>query len=169
MGAKPRCRPFQGSRDEVGLEPCAQNPGKDSLGAALLIGLQHLNAGRDPKIDEEIRAVEYEEGIKRLQDVFKADKCSASAASGLAGHFLTMRQWPTAIKLGERAIQYADSRAALSEGNLVLARALHATNLLNEAAPHYIRAAEKSPEQLVAAVASAVYIIAKGAALFDDV
>lgn len=128
-----------------------KNPGKPSSGASLLLGLSYINAARNPRLDEEERAETYSEGIQYIQQAWASDKTCAATAASLSGYFLvSSTKWDTVIKLAELAVQHGDARAVISEGQLSIARALHAQNKPDEATRHYLLAAEANPDQVVA-------------------
>lgn len=128
-----------------------KNPGKPSSGASLLLGLSYINAARNPRLDEEERADTYSEGIQYIQQAWASDKTCAATAASLSGYFLvSSTKWDTVIKLAELAVQHGDARAVISEGQLAIARALHAQNKPEEATRHYLLAAEANPDQIVA-------------------
>lgn len=63
--------------------------------------------------------------------------------------FLTLTQ---ALKLAERTVQFADTLAVLTEGNLRAARALHAEGSINEATKYYTTATEGQPKHILGAI-----------------
>lgn len=131
----------------------AKNPGKSSSGAALLLGLSYVNAARNPRLDEEERAETYTEGVQYIQKAWASDKSCAATAAALSGYFLvSSTKWDTVIKLAELAVQHGDARAVISEGQLAIARALHAQDKPDEATRHYLLAAEANPDQIVASL-----------------
>lgn len=136
------------------LRSMIKNPGKNSSGAALLLGLSYMNAARNPRLDEEERAETYSEGVQYVQQAWSSDKTCAATAAALSGYFLvSSTKWDTVIKLAELAVQHGDARAVISEGQLAIARALHAQDKAEEATRHYLLAAEANPDQLVASLA----------------
>jgi RNA polymerase-associated protein CTR9 len=130
-----------------------RNPGKSSSGASLLVGLSYINAARVSSLDEEERADTYSEGIQYIQQAWSSDKTCAATAAALSGYFLvSSNKWDTVIKLAELAVQHGDARAVISEGQLSIARALHAQDKPEEATRHYLLAAEANPDQTVASL-----------------
>lgn len=135
------------------LRSTRKNPGKDSSGASLLLGLSYINAARNPRLDEEERADTYSAGVQFIQQAWASDKTCAATAAALSGYFLvSSTKWDTVIKLAELAIQHGDARAVISEGQLSIARALHAQDKPDEATRHYLLAAEANPDQTVASL-----------------
>lgn len=129
------------------------NAGKPSNGASLLLGLSWLNIARDQKYSEENRVEAYSRGISFVQEAWSNDKTCAATAAALAGYFLTSNsKWDTVIKLAELATQHGEGRAIISEGQLAIARALHAQDRTDEAMKHYSLALEANPDQSVAAL-----------------
>lgn len=129
------------------------NAGKSSNGASLLLGLSWLNVAREPKLAEEDRVEAYTRGIGFVQEAWSNDKTCAATAAALAGYFLTSNsKWDTVIKLAELATQHGEGRAIISEGQLAIARALHAQDKTDEAMKHYSLALEANPDQSVAAL-----------------
>lgn len=129
------------------------NPGKACTGASLLLGLSWINTAREPRLSEDERVDAYSTGIGYVQEAWSYDKTCAATAAALAGYFLTTSgKWDTVIKLAELTVQHADARAIISEGQLALARALHAQGHTDEATRHYSLAAEANPDQLVASL-----------------
>lgn len=104
----------------------------------LLLGLSAINAfknpgplppgyfGADITTDEAgARSAAYKQGIASIQEAWKRDNRNAAAAVALAEHFVDRAQHAQALKLSEHAIQYADSRSALTQAYLYFARAAH--------------------------------------------
>lgn len=129
------------------------NAGKPSNGASLLLGLSWLNVAREARLPEEDRVEAYSRGIGFVQEAWSNDKTCAATAAALAGYFLTSNsKWDTVIKLAELATQHGEGRAIISEGQLAIARALHAQDKTDEAMKHYSLALEANPDQTVAAL-----------------
>ena len=129
------------------------NAGKPSNGASLLLGLSWLNVAREARLPEEDRVEAYSRGIGFVQEAWSNDKTCAATAAALAGYFLTSNsKWDTVIKLAELATQHGEGRAIISEGQLAIARALHAQDKTDEAMKHYSLAMEANPDQTVAAL-----------------
>jgi RNA polymerase-associated protein CTR9 len=119
------------------LDPSAAAP-------ALLLGLAALHSakaleaplGRD---EEAARAALYAEGIANIQRAWASDKNIAMTACALADHIITRAsaeaptrgaawakgEFARALKLGEHALQRADSRSAATQAQLLFARAAH--------------------------------------------
>jgi RNA polymerase-associated protein CTR9 len=70
-----------------------------------------------------------------------------------------------ALKLAERAIQYADTLGILSDGYLRAGRINHEQGIYDEAAKHYGIAAEESPANILAAIGLAQIQIQTGQCL----
>ena len=131
----------------------AANHGKASSGASLLLGLSWLNIAREQRLSEEERVEAYSKGIGYVQEAWAFDKTCAATAAALAWYFLTgASKWDTVVKLAELAVQHGDARAVISEGQLAIARALHAQNKADEATRHYLLAMEANPDQVIAAL-----------------
>lgn len=131
----------------------AYNPGKASGGASLLLGLSWLNIAREQRLTEEQRVEAYSTGIGYIQEAWTFDKTCAATAAALAWYFLTSaNKWDTVIKLAELAVQHGDARAVISEGQLAIARALHAQDRADETTRHYLLAMEANPDQIMAAL-----------------
>ncbi|KAK4704656.1 RNA polymerase-associated protein CTR9, partial [Phenoliferia sp. Uapishka_3] len=131
-----------------------------SNSALLLLALANLNASRDPVHigGEDGRAAAYKTGMEYVKVAFKKDNTTAAAAGPLATHFLYQANYDAALKLAERAVQYADTRALLAEGHVHVARVLHAQN--NDAAmSRYAESIAANPEHVVANLAIAQTLI----------
>jgi RNA polymerase-associated protein CTR9 len=63
-----------------------QNPGNWS--AQLLLGLESINRSKDSSQPDEERAASYRAGIHLIEQVFKANKSSASATNALSEFFI---------------------------------------------------------------------------------
>ncbi|GAA5893890.1 hypothetical protein JCM8208_001270 [Rhodotorula glutinis] len=109
----------------------AVNPNNKSPSAALLLGLLHLNASKDPLHPggSTARTAAYARGLALIQAAFKKDNTSATAAAmgPIASHLLsTGGPHNAALKLAERMLSFADARLLVGEAHLVRARALDA-------------------------------------------
>ncbi|KPV77301.1 uncharacterized protein RHOBADRAFT_51178 [Rhodotorula graminis WP1] len=107
------------------------NPNNKSPSAALLLGLLHLNASKDPLHPggSTARTAAYARGLALIQAAFKKDNTSATAAAmgPIASHLLsTGGPHGAALKLAERMLSFADARLLVAEAHLVRARALDA-------------------------------------------
>lgn len=123
----------------------------------MLLGLSHLSTAKDSTLvsGPEGRAVAYTKGIEFIQKAFKQDNTSSTTAAALANYFLTTGNFDAVLKLSERAIQYADSKAILSEGHLLLARALQGIGQEADAAMEYGAVLKLNPQHPAALLAVA--------------
>ncbi|POW05646.1 hypothetical protein PSTT_09584 [Puccinia striiformis] len=126
------------------------NPGRASQGARLLLGLSHFQTSKDIHLPDEVQFNAYQKAMSDIQAVFKMDRNNAAAAAVLANHLLTANNWPTATKMAERAVQYANTGSTLVEARLVLARAFHAQGKLTEANREYRASAPVDRSSLTA-------------------
>ncbi|KAL8290248.1 hypothetical protein RQP46_003187 [Phenoliferia psychrophenolica] len=138
----------------------AVHPDSTSNTALLLLALAHLNAARDMVHPggEEGRTEAYAVGMKHLTAAFKKDNSSSAAAGLLATHFLHLGNHSNALKLAERAVQFADTRSLISEGHFGIARVLHAQKS-DKAPEQYIQARDAAPEQVLPNLAVAQAMI----------
>lgn len=137
------------------------NPGNASQGARLLLGLSKFQATKDPHLSDEAKLVTYQSAMSDIQAAFKINRNNAAAAAILANHLLTANNWPTATKMAERAVQYANLSSTLVEGRLVLARAFHAQDKLNEALREYQAAAALDRSSLNPILGAAQILVAR--------
>ncbi|GAA6001271.1 uncharacterized protein JCM10292_006986 [Rhodotorula paludigena] len=141
----------------------AVNPSSSSPSAPLLLGLLHLNRSKDPLLagGSEARTAAYSLGLTLVQQAFKKDNTSASAAAmgPMAAHFLSTPGGAAgaanALKLAERMLAFADARLLVGEAHLARARALDADPATAAFAgadvlSAYQRAAEAVPDLAVA-------------------
>ncbi|BGP38925.1 protein required for normal CLN1 and CLN2 G1 cyclin expression [Rhodotorula kratochvilovae] len=147
----------------------AVNPNNPSPAAALLLGLLHLNASKDPLHSggTSARASAYSRGLGLIQAAFKKDNTSvcAGAMGPIAAHLLSTGGPPgAALKLAERMLAFADARLLLGEAHLLRARALDADPSTAPFAgadvlASYLRAGEANPDLAMAHLgAGALYI-----------
>ncbi|KAN0062386.1 protein required for normal CLN1 and CLN2 G1 cyclin expression [Thecaphora frezii] len=98
--------------------------------------------------EQEAREMAYAEGMASLQESWKLEKRNAMAAVAMCEFFINkaseaakqggdeevqttvMNSYASALKLGEHAIQYADSRSAVVQAWLCYARASHLASQL---------------------------------------
>ncbi|GAA6050033.1 hypothetical protein JCM3770_001925 [Rhodotorula araucariae] len=138
----------------------AVNPNNPSPAAALLLGLLHLNASKDPLHagGTDARAAAYSRGLGLIQAAFKKDNTSvcAGAMGPIAAHLLsTGGPAGAALKLAERMLAFADARLLVGEAHLIRARALDADPATAPFAgadvlASYVRATEANPDLAMA-------------------
>ncbi|KAL7417075.1 hypothetical protein BDY24DRAFT_357824 [Mrakia frigida] len=113
--------------------------------ASLLLGLERLNYGKDPRHLDRSKA--FELGLKLVADSFKGSgmKSSAAACAISTSFALENEDYAKASKLAERAMQYADTRGHFVNGQIALARVYHVRNQIPEAKKLFDEAAKTSP------------------------
>lgn len=138
-----------------------KNPSNKSPSAALLLGLLHVNASKDPLHPggSPARTAAYARGLALIQQAFKRDNTSpcAAAMAPLASHLVSTSSGPpgAALKLAERMLAFADARLLVAEAHLARARALDADPSTGPFAAHeleqaYARAVEANPDLVMA-------------------
>lgn len=139
------------------------NPNSGSNAATLLLGLSHLNDSKNPAVlgGLEARAVSFEKGWVLIQQAFKQDNTSAAAAVAIGAHLLSIGQREKALKVAERAVQFADSRVLTAEGHLLVGRTLSLSGAdPMDALQEYNAATAANPGQLQAQLAAAQTLVA---------
>ncbi|PVG02568.1 TPR-like protein [Serendipita vermifera] len=106
----------------------------------LLLGLESLNSSKDGKKTEEQRHQAYAQGSKSIQRAFTMNQKSAAAANCLSEYFIRRGETQKALKLAERAIQFADTLAVVNEGYLRAGRVAHLEGRYDDAITHYTNA-----------------------------
>lgn len=138
------------------------NPNSGSNTATLLLGLSHLNDSKNPAVlgGLEARAVSFEKGWVLIQQAFKQDNTSAAAAVAVGAHLLSIGQREKALKVAERAVQFADARVLLAEGHLLVGRTLSQGGADPiDVLPEYDSATAANPMQLQAQLATAQALV----------
>ncbi|KDQ55690.1 hypothetical protein JAAARDRAFT_37100 [Jaapia argillacea MUCL 33604] len=120
--------------------------------AQLLLGLEAVNSGKDESKSREEREHFLVAGTTMIEKAFRANNKSAAAANALADVFLRRGNQKTALKLAERAIQYADTRSLITEGYIRAGRVSHAEGSTGEAMKHYNAAVETYPKHIVGSI-----------------
>ncbi|KAH9170927.1 RNA polymerase II-associated protein [Lactarius sanguifluus] len=118
----------------------------------LLLGLEALNASKNPELSEDERIQELMIGSKLIERAFNSNQRSASAANALCDIFLRKGQHKRALKLAERTIQFADTLAVLTDGYIRAGRVCHAQGSHSDALKHYKQAAEGQSKNVLAAI-----------------
>ncbi|KAI0250124.1 RNA polymerase II-associated protein [Lactifluus subvellereus] len=118
----------------------------------LLLGLEALNASKNPELSEDERIQELMVGSKLIERAFNSNQRNASAANALCDIFLRKGQHKRALKLAERTIQFADTLAVLTDGYIRAGRVCHAEGSYSDALKHYKQAAEGQPKNVLAAI-----------------
>jgi len=90
-----------------------------------------------------------------IQHAFQTNQKNASAANALCEIFIRKGQHARAVKLAERAIQFADTLTMLTEGYLRAGRVSHSQGINAHAERCYAQALEGQPKNIVAAVGMA--------------
>ncbi|KAG9042943.1 hypothetical protein FS842_001965, partial [Serendipita sp. 407] len=103
----------------------------------LLLGLEALNASKDPQKTEEQRRQAYATGSKYIERSFHGNQKNGATANCLSEYFIRRGEQRKALKLAERAIQFADSITVLSEGHLRAGRVAHLEERYDDAINHY--------------------------------
>ncbi|PPQ73427.1 hypothetical protein CVT24_008133 [Panaeolus cyanescens] len=120
--------------------------------AQLLLGLEAINASKNDALADSERAEAFVRGTRMVETAFKANKHSAAAANALCELFLKKGNYPRALKLAERTIQFADTLSVLTEGYLHAGRVSHAADNLSQATKFFNAAAEGQPKNILAAI-----------------
>lgn len=126
------------------VDPTASAP-------ALLLGLAALHQAKSLEAppgahEDAARSTLYAEGMAHIQRAWSVDKHNSMTACALADHIITrasveapMRgadwartEYARALKLGEHAMQRADSRSAAAQAQLLFARAAHLASALDD-------------------------------------
>ncbi|KAI0275622.1 hypothetical protein BGY98DRAFT_991571 [Russula aff. rugulosa BPL654] len=118
----------------------------------LLLGLDALNASKNPDLSEDDRIQELMAGSKLIERAFNSNQRNASAANALCDIFLRKGQYKRALKLAERTIQFADTMAVLTEGHIHAGRVCHAEGSYSDALKHYKQATEGQSKNVPAAI-----------------
>ncbi|KAN0116355.1 RNA polymerase [Russula decolorans] len=118
----------------------------------LLLGLDALNASKNPDLTEDDRIQELMVGSKLIERAFNSNQRNASAANALCDIFLRKGQYKRALKLAERTIQFADTMAVLTEGHIHAGRVCHAEGSHSDALKHYKQATEGQSKNVLAAI-----------------
>lgn len=118
----------------------------------LLLGLEALNASKNPELSEDERIQELMIGSKLIERAFNSNQRNASAANALCDIFLRKGQHKRALKLAERTIQFADTLAVLTDGYIRAGRVCHAQGSYSDALKHYKQAAEGQTKNVLAAI-----------------
>ncbi|KAH9484994.1 Tetratricopeptide repeat protein 1 [Psilocybe cubensis] len=127
-----------------------------SEGAAqLLLGIESINASKNPKLPESQKAKSFVAGTKLIEKSFQSNNRSAAAANALCELFLRKGNLPRALKLAERTIQFADTLTILTEGYLRAGRVSHASGSLSRATKFYNAAIEGQPNHIIGAIGMA--------------
>ena len=102
-----------------------------------MLGVEALNASKDAKATEHQRSTSFASGFKHIERAFNANQKNAAAANCLAEFFIRRGDARKALKLSERAIQYADTLAVVQEGRLRAARVAHMEKRYDDAFTQY--------------------------------
>lgn len=138
----------------------SQNP--NEWPSQLLLGIEQLNRSKDYALLEASRVEAAQIGYKHVEKAFNTNKQCAAAANVLSALFLRKGNFPTALKLAERTIQYADTLVVLSDGHIRAALVSHAEGRMAEAMKHYSAAKEGMPNNILANVGVAQMYIHNG-------
>ena len=150
----------------------------------LLLGLDALNASKNPELTEDERIQELMVGSKLIEKAFNCNQRNASAANALCDIFLRKGQYKRvrscfrltpgnalietlqAVKLAERTIQFADTMAVLTDGYIRAGRVCHAEGSYSDALKHYKQAAEGQSNNVLAAIGFAQMQLQNGGLSF---
>ena len=131
----------------------------DCWAATLLLGLEALNASKDPQAgDDEARAAAYYKGTKLLERSFKANNKNAAAANALCSYFRRRGDNRAALKLAERTIQFADILTLYASGHIHAGTLAQADVIagdpsrIQDASKHFQNALKGSPKNVLAAI-----------------
>ena len=102
-----------------------------------MLGVEALNASKDAKATEHQRSASFAAGFKHIERAFNANQKNAASANCLAEFFIRRGDARKALKLSERAIQYADTLAVVQEGRLRAARVAHMEKRYDDAFTQY--------------------------------
>ncbi|KAG8900293.1 hypothetical protein FRB99_006134 [Tulasnella sp. 403] len=132
----------------------------DNTAAKLLLGLHAMNHSKETSDDvsQEDRQESFAHGSKLLTSVFKSVPFSSTgaAAANAVAEILQRQGFPErSLKLAERAIQFADTLAVVSDAHLRAARSCHDLGLMEQSMKHYSAAAEGSQNKVLAWIGKA--------------
>ncbi|PCH35997.1 RNA polymerase II-associated protein [Wolfiporia cocos MD-104 SS10] len=120
--------------------------------AQLLLGLEAINASRNENQSQEERKSKFLTGTRYVEKAFRANQRNSAAANALCELFLQKGQYKKALKLAERAIQFTDVKAILTDGCIRAGRVSHALGATPEALRHYTKAKDGQPTNLLATI-----------------
>jgi len=117
------CNPF--ARANVHCLLFSQDP--SNWAAELLLGLERVNHAKLPQTSAKERLVAVRDGLQRVGSAFKnSAQTSAGAAIALSTTYATENgDYERALKLAERAMAFADTRAHFLGGANAMARVHH--------------------------------------------
>ncbi|TFK54552.1 RNA polymerase II-associated protein [Heliocybe sulcata] len=127
----------------------------DGWAAQLLLGLEAVNTSKDESKEVTERTQALVMGSKLIETAFRANNRGAAAANALCELLLMKGNYARALKLSERAIQFADTLSILTEGYIRAGRVCHAESSYLEAGRHYSAANEGNPKHVLAAIGQA--------------
>ncbi|KAL6301253.1 RNA polymerase II-associated protein [Sparassis latifolia] len=130
-----------------------------SWSAQLLLGLEALNASKNENQTEEERTNEIMLGTRLIERAFNANQRNSAAANALSEIFLQRGQYKRAMKLAERAIQFADVKTLVTDGHVRAARVCRVQYSAGDASWHYTRAKEGSPQNVLANIGTAQLLL----------
>ncbi|KAH9932433.1 RNA polymerase II-associated protein [Fomitopsis serialis] len=118
--------------------------------ASLLLGLEALNASKDETQTQEERKTTFLTGTRYIERAFKANQRNSAAANALCELILLKGQYKMALKLAERAIQFTDVKAILTDGYIRAGRVSHSMGNKADARKHYKLALKGQPANMLA-------------------
>ncbi|KAI0044199.1 RNA polymerase II-associated protein [Auriscalpium vulgare] len=118
----------------------------------LLLGIEALNASKNPNMSDEERVREITIGSKLIEKAFNGNQRNASAANALCDIFLRKGLHSRALKLAERTVQFADTRAVLADGYIRAGRVCHVDGNYSDALRYYQKAAEGPAKNVLAVI-----------------
>ncbi|KAG8935468.1 hypothetical protein FRC03_009248 [Tulasnella sp. 419] len=134
------------------------NPSNNS--ATLLLGLHAMNQSKEAgdDVSQQTRTNDFSRGAKLLSSVLRAEPYTgvgAAAANAVSEIMHRQGGFQKALKIAERAIQFADTLPVVSDSYLRAARACHDLGYDDLARKHYAAAAENSPTKVLAWIGKA--------------
>ncbi|KAI0065995.1 TPR-like protein [Artomyces pyxidatus] len=118
----------------------------------LLLGLEALNASKNPDLSDDERTREVMVGTRLIERAFKGNQRNAAAANALCDLLLRKGQHKRALKLAERTIQFADTVTILTDGYIRAGRVCHAEGSYADATSHFRDAADGQTKNVLAAL-----------------
>ncbi|PPQ83611.1 hypothetical protein CVT25_006296 [Psilocybe cyanescens] len=141
------------SKAKAAWQRSLENPSEGA--AQLLLGIESVNASKSEKLSESEKARSFVTGTKLIEKAFQANNRNAAAANALCELFVRKGNYPRALKLAERTIQFADTLTILTEGYLRAGRVSHASGSMARATKFYTAAVEGQPNHVVGAIGMA--------------
>ena len=126
------------------------------------MGLEAINASKNPDEDDTDRTENYIRGTKFCEKAFKLNNRNAAAANVLFDLFLQRGDKKVSLKLSERTIQFAETLVLFSSGHINAGRLAQMEGATTEAMKHFNAALKGNPKNVMAAIGLAQAQIKNG-------